>query len=705
VTLCPQEFYEGALDVTQLLGDQGNPAAVPCFNNTITDTRSSQSINASIFDYAEGQLQTCGPPNISTTPLTSSGSNSSSAASIQVPIGSTLNDSATFTGNRGTVTGSVTFNLYQQLKAGAAPDCSNDGVNSKLVYTDANVPLNSGSATSSPGYQANALATYTWQDVYTPDASATYTGATSTCGQEIEQTVDARILLTPGSASNLVGNLHKLTATVATSLDDVTWTPVTGASVTFGFVPGDQGGAHYFNSDGTTGSANTSPCVNSTGTMSPAGTTDSTGACNAYINDNTAETVQMTATSTFGQTALPALIGTFTRTTGDTNTSDSPNASKTFIDARISLTPLTANNLVGNVHTLTAEVDTTTNGTTWTPLSGAVVNLSFVSGDQGNASFFSAASGGTNLGAKANCTTNASGQCNAFINDSTAETVQVNATVVLSTTNPVNNPLGLQTGNTLTRTTGDISDTNNSANASKTFIDAHILLTPATATNIVGNKHTLTVEVDTNNGSGFTPLGGATVNLSFTTQGSASFVGAGASSDGKTATCTTVSSAVGTLSVGQCNAFINDSTAETVTIHATVMLTTSNPSGNPLMLQAGNTLTRSTGDKVSGDSADAQKTYVQPGTDLTVFDTLVGLPSNANGTVTYTAYTNSTCTSPSGGMPEGGGTVTNGTAPNSNSVTVGPGGVSTSVYWVVNYTSSDGQQTFTSNCQESATGH
>lgn len=56
--LAPEEFYEGALDVTQLLG--ATATTTPCFNTTITDTRSSQSDTATIFDFTRGQLATCG---------------------------------------------------------------------------------------------------------------------------------------------------------------------------------------------------------------------------------------------------------------------------------------------------------------------------------------------------------------------------------------------------------------------------------------------------------------------------------------------------------------------------------------------------------------------------------------------------------------------------------------------------------------------
>jgi hypothetical protein len=59
-----QEFYEGALDVTALLGLSDNPAQTPCFNTTVTDTRSSASDNATIFDYVRDSLPTCFPVTV-----------------------------------------------------------------------------------------------------------------------------------------------------------------------------------------------------------------------------------------------------------------------------------------------------------------------------------------------------------------------------------------------------------------------------------------------------------------------------------------------------------------------------------------------------------------------------------------------------------------------------------------------------------------
>jgi hypothetical protein len=60
-TLQPSEFFEGGIDLTaENLGDK-------CFNTFVGDTRSSQSLTSTIFDYALGQLGECSV-RVTTTP-------------------------------------------------------------------------------------------------------------------------------------------------------------------------------------------------------------------------------------------------------------------------------------------------------------------------------------------------------------------------------------------------------------------------------------------------------------------------------------------------------------------------------------------------------------------------------------------------------------------------------------------------------------
>src|SRR5204862_609253 len=53
-TLHTSEFFEGGLDLTKTgLGGK-------CFSSFLGDTRSSQSLTATIFDYAGGKFEPCG---------------------------------------------------------------------------------------------------------------------------------------------------------------------------------------------------------------------------------------------------------------------------------------------------------------------------------------------------------------------------------------------------------------------------------------------------------------------------------------------------------------------------------------------------------------------------------------------------------------------------------------------------------------------
>jgi uncharacterized repeat protein (TIGR01451 family) len=58
--LNPSEFYEGGINVTQILG------STPCLATFVPDTRSAPSTNATIFDYGVAPLNTCRPSTMLT---------------------------------------------------------------------------------------------------------------------------------------------------------------------------------------------------------------------------------------------------------------------------------------------------------------------------------------------------------------------------------------------------------------------------------------------------------------------------------------------------------------------------------------------------------------------------------------------------------------------------------------------------------------
>src|SRR5205807_2469449 len=82
-------------------------------------------------------------------------------------------------------------------------------------------------------------------------------------------------------------------------------------------------------------------------------TTDASGHATLTFTSSTAVTITVNASTTFQVDSTGVVV---TRATGDSHAGDGGAASKTFVDANINLTPLTANNEVNHDHTVTATV-------------------------------------------------------------------------------------------------------------------------------------------------------------------------------------------------------------------------------------------------------------------------------------------------------------------------------------------------------------
>ena len=105
------EFFEGGVNLTD------NDLGGQCFTTFIADTRSSQSLTATLFDFSRGQLGVCGATM--TTQVSNAG---------PVTPGTAVTDTATVVGNRPLITpsGTVTFFLCGPIATGA---CDTGGTN------------------------------------------------------------------------------------------------------------------------------------------------------------------------------------------------------------------------------------------------------------------------------------------------------------------------------------------------------------------------------------------------------------------------------------------------------------------------------------------------------------------------------------------------------------------------------------------------
>ena len=166
----PGELFEGGINLTNLGLDK------TCFTSFIAETRSSQAVDATLSDFAGGTFSFCKPPTIATQ-VEQDGQSLGSLGSINV--GESVQDTATLTGSKGTVTGTVDFFVCHG--ASAAPSCASGGDQVGGTKT-----LSGGKATSA-SFKPDAAGFYCFRVEYTPPATgskylaADHTNKTTEC--------------------------------------------------------------------------------------------------------------------------------------------------------------------------------------------------------------------------------------------------------------------------------------------------------------------------------------------------------------------------------------------------------------------------------------------------------------------------------------------------------------------------------------------
>jgi uncharacterized repeat protein (TIGR01451 family) len=271
-------------------------------------------------------------------------------------------------------------------------------------------------------------------------------------GPAYKDWVYARIKIDPQKDTDVVGDLHELTATVETSTNGTDWLPYQGADVIFNV---------------TSGPGNLDPITDVTDTSGEATTTLTTTLAGTSI--------VKASTSVYGYD-----IST------DGNAFNSGPAQKDWVYARIRITPSEATNVVGDLHELTATVDTSTNGTVWLPYEGASVTFNVISGP-GDLD-------------PVTDVTNSTGQATTILTTTLAGTSIVKASTSV---------YGY-----------DISTNGNAYNsgpAYKDWVYARIKIDPQTDTDVVGDLHELIATVETStDGANWDAFEGANVTFEVT---------------------------------------------------------------------------------------------------------------------------------------------------------------------------------------------
>jgi uncharacterized repeat protein (TIGR01451 family) len=430
----------------------------------------------------------------------------------------------------------VAFTLTNSNGAVGALDTGNSTCDNAGANTDANgqctITFTSPTAGRVTGHAFASLA------IGGATVTAQTNGGGGSSSDAVKTFVDANIQINPPFATNPLKTNHVLTGHVNVN---------------------DGGGGGFVNAPiGTTIDFTKVSGPSTFVGPSSCTTTDASGSCTATITSSTTGITKIRA-------ATDVTVGgvTMHRATNDANPADSVDATKNWASAKITIAP-DATNEVGHPHTFTVTLSKDTGNGTFDPAAGEHVTATLTDGNGA----VHATPTGTCTSAGPN--TDANGECKITFVSNTAGTVTGNASATL-----------VVNGASITVQTNGVAPS--SGAAVKTFVDANIQVTPASAINPIGTTHTLTGHVNVNAGPGFANApAGTTINFSLT--GPASFVGPGS--------CQTIGG------TGSCTVVISSSIVGTSTIRASTDVTV-----------GGLVLHRENSDAKAGDSADASKLW------------------------------------------------------------------------------------------------
>ncbi|HET9346543.1 MAG TPA: SpaA isopeptide-forming pilin-related protein [Candidatus Limnocylindrales bacterium] len=448
-------FYEGGINLSTL------GLAGTCISSFIAETRSSQSVDAVLKDYAFGQFSVC-------------------SANIQVGEdgANRVGDPHTVTGHVNTVLGGVpsnapagttiTFSIVSGPGTLTSTTCQTVGTTGSCSVTlNSNTP---GTTVVSASSTVNVAGT---------NITVSTNGQGSNSGNLTKVWVDARISIDQDDV-NRVGDPHTFSVLVEANTGSG-WVAVNDEAVTVNLA-GDADSV-------------TDNCANGTGDNGDT-PSEATGVCNVTFTSDTPGTVTGSATANVAVSTAEGTVNVPV-STGDAN-SPTGAAVKRFVDARISIDPDDVNQ-VGDFHTFTVLVEVNT-GAGWVAYDDEAVTVN-LAGDADNKTDNCA----NGTGDAGDTPAEATGECTVRFNSDTPGTVTGSATVTVAITTAQGNI-------NVPASTGDANST--TGNAVKRFVDARISIDPDD-TNSIGEYHTFTVLVEVNTGSGWTAFDddAVTVNL------------------------------------------------------------------------------------------------------------------------------------------------------------------------------------------------
>ena len=172
-TVVPPDFFEGGINITKIFSESGSTAP-SCFNTFVGDTRSSQELTATLFDYARGTLGECAATIVTTPSLTTTSIGDTGAITDLAKVSGTNSGG----GAGPKPTGTVSFFL---CGPGVITGCLTGGtaVTGNPVTLIDCVPDVAGTSCATSGnvrslVTAGGIGTYCFRAVYNPGTDPNY---------------------------------------------------------------------------------------------------------------------------------------------------------------------------------------------------------------------------------------------------------------------------------------------------------------------------------------------------------------------------------------------------------------------------------------------------------------------------------------------------------------------------------------------------
>lgn len=216
-TLQPSEFFEGGVDLTsENLGGH-------CFNTFVGDTRSSQSLTATIFDYALGQLGEC-DSTTTTSPVDATDTSQPPATAIPGDPADALvtvkDKTIVDVTGINTFSGSISWHICGPTASTSTALCTSGGVDvgSQNITADGTF--------YSPTVRLTAAGRYCFRAEFSGDATAGVPGSSDSSSGECFTIAPRQPTLTTQATSGPVDFGQKISDTV--TLDNTAHKPGTG---------------------------------------------------------------------------------------------------------------------------------------------------------------------------------------------------------------------------------------------------------------------------------------------------------------------------------------------------------------------------------------------------------------------------------------------------------------------------------------------